>query len=93
MKIRKTAEQKNVTLNTEYYTQFQINEMLQLREICYFNENLKQTYEPLKSWDINETELRIFTEDLEEIKVVLDEYGHYTTVAVGKNGITYYVNL
>lgn len=77
MKIRKRAEQQNVTLNKEYY----------------IDKDFNQCYEPLKSWEIEDTEFRIFTEDLEELKVALDEYGHYTTVAVGKSGNTYYVNL
>ena len=93
MKIRKRAEQQNVTLNKEYYINRDIEMLLLTREICYFDKDFKQCYEPLKSWEIEDTEFRIFTEDLEELKVALDEYGHYTTVAVGKNGITYYVNL
>ena len=38
-------------------------------------------------------DFRIFTDDLNEIKVELDEYKYYTTVAVHKNGNKYNVVL
>lgn len=93
MKIRKKAQQHNVVLNKDYYTQGELNMLLETREICYFDKDFNECYAPLKSWEVEETELRIFTENLEEIKVSLDEYGYYTNVAVGKNGLTYYINL
>ena len=96
MKIGKRAEQKNVVLNKSHYTVYQLEDMNDNKEICYFDKyfNCKYDAKNLTHWEIlDEIEFRIFTEDLEEIKVVLDECGHYTTVAIGKNGKTYYVCL
>lgn len=97
MKILKKAEQKNVVIRKECYTIHQINEMLSNREICHFEKNYPYTvsYKPLSFFDYGyeETVLRIFTDNLNEIKVILDKDGYYTTVAVGKNGTTYFVEL
>lgn len=80
MKIRKTAEQKNVILNTLYYTLEEIKEMEKNHEI----KNL---------FPKDETDnYRIFTDDLETIKVICKD-GFYTTVGIGKNGKKYYINL
>lgn len=92
MKIRKTAEQKNVVLNNSYYTIYQINEMLEKREITYFDEHINECYEPIRYYEMDEKQFRIFTEDLKEIKVMCID-GHYTTVAVGNNDKVYYISL
>ena len=93
MKIRKRAEQHNVLLNTDYYTVDQINQLLKLEVITYFDDDFNQCYDEVSSWEVREKQFRIFTDDLEEIKVVLDDYGHYTNVAVNKLGISYYITL
>lgn len=94
MKILKTAEQSNFIIDTSYYTLKQINEMLCVHEVCYFDSDYKQTYKPLETWEVDETVVRIFADDINEIKVVyLKEYGHYKVVAIGKNGKTYYIDL
>lgn len=93
MKILKKAEQKNVTLNKEYYTASNINDMLSSKEIFYFSKNLNPIHDPISSWSINEMVFRLFTEDLTDLKVILDEYNCYTTAAIGKNGKTYFVNI
>lgn len=80
MKVLKKADQKNVTLNTNYYTESQIDEMVKNLEVCKFDFDKPITY-------------RIFLSEVKELKVVLDDYRFYTTVAVGKNGKLYYINL
>lgn len=93
MKILKKAEQKNVVIEKDYYTVREINEMLAAREIFYFGDNCEQKYEPVNGWESSEISFRIFTDNLAEIKVVLDESNFYTVVAIGKNGKTYNVSL
>lgn len=93
MKILKKASQKNVILNKNYYTQGQINEMLYNKEIFYFDEHFEPCYEQMLCYQIASNDLRIFTENLSEIKVELDDIYHYTNVAVGKNGKKYFVAL
>ena len=44
-------------------------------------------------YEVERTEFRIYAEDLKEVKVIVDEYGHYTTVAIGKNEKTYFITL
>lgn len=93
MKILKKAEQKNVELDKEYYTMKDINDMLCNREICYFDENNNECYNHINYFDtMEETIFRIFTENLQEIKVVLYD-GYYHTVAIGKNDKIYHVLL
>ena len=93
MKIAKRAEQKNIVLNRDYYTPAEINLMLAAGEIFYFKEFCQTSTDPVDTWDFDRTDFRIYTDDLSEIKVVLDEYKFYSTVAVGKNGKTYFVNI
>ena len=97
MKILKRAEQKNVILNKYYYTEDEIKNMLNSGEIFFLNSsNSKKSgyekYERLTKEGID-IELRIFTSDLKELKVVLDEYGMYTTVGETENGRRYYITL
>lgn len=96
MKIRKYAEQRNVILARDYYTDYEINMLLETKEIFFITDSFKQSYdlEDVPYFDRKYIEFRIFTDDLEEIKVVYNkEYGHYETVAIGKNGLTYHINL
>lgn len=91
MKILKKAEQKNVILNREYYTDREIFDMLVNSEIFYFDRESKTVSYNECVFD-DEDVFRIFTDKLSEIKVVLDN-GFYTNVAIGKNGKTYFVEL
>ena len=93
MKIRKNANQHNLILNKDYYTLTDITEMLLNKEITYFIGDYEECYEPLTACELEYTTLRIFTENLVELKVVVDEYGYYTNIAVDKNGKKYYVTL
>lgn len=91
MKIAKRAEQKNIMLDMARYTNYEIKEMLRNDEAFFF-EGTKISYDAETYGYYNSTEVRVFTANLSEIKVVLDD-GFYTTVAIGKNGKTYFVSL
>lgn len=93
MKVIKKALQKNVALNQDYYTFFDIQDMMLKKEICFLDENLNEKYN-LKDYILNHhnESLIVFLEDGDEIKVALDEYGYYKPVLI-KNGKKYYINL
>ncbi len=87
MKVLKSAEQKNIIIDTEMYT---VPELLELfkygcwylynNEICQNEDDYQWIYQT------NKLELRISTSALNEIKVVYDkEFGFYATVATLKN--------
>lgn len=90
MKIRATAKQKNVVINKDMYTVSEINRMLLNNEIAYFTEWGATSRETLNGYD--GVTLRIFTADLVELKVICED-GYYETVAIGKNGVQYYVEV
>lgn len=82
MRPLKRAKQQNVELNTDYYTEVEIVNMYNNFEIDYLDPSI-------------DPELKrpvIYTEDIKNLKIVLDEFGYYTTVAV-KNGKEYFVKL
>ena len=93
MKVVKKAKQKNVVLNQDYYTFFDIQDMIEKKEICFLDENLNEKYN-LKDYILNHhnESLIIFLDDGDEIKINLDEYGYYKPVLI-KNGKKYYINL
>ena len=94
MKILKKAVQKNVVLKKSEYLLDDINTLLNERKIWYFDESFEICYDEvnyIKKY--NDTEFRIFTDKLTEIKVVLNENGFYKTVGIGKDGYKYFVEL
>ena len=93
MKVVKKAKQKNVVLNQDYYTFFDMQEMLEKKEICFLDENLNEKYN-LKDYILNHhnESLIIFLDDCDELKIALDEYGYYKPVLI-KNGNKYYIKL
>ena len=95
MKILKKAVQKNVVLAKENYTVDEINSMLNERKIFYFDEkNLVVCYDEVSFFGkYDDTEFRIFTDKLIELKIILDENGHYKSVGIGKDGYKYFVDL
>lgn len=92
MKVLKSAEQKNVKLNNWYYTIFQIKEMLENKEIFFFDEDLQVCYDTSKYWNEDEQRLHIFLTKGDEIKVVIDD-GVYTNVLIKANGRKYFIEL
>lgn len=93
MKLRETAKQQNVLLDTASYTRAQVDAMYEAKEIwCLSNEEFKAVYHRVIDELTEREEPRIATDELVEIKVV-NENGWYETVAIGKNGKKYYVVL
>ena len=94
MKILKKASQKNIEINTDFYNVYQINEMLDRKLIFYLDEEFNEKYDNISSFDLFEGEytFRIFTSNLKELKVVLDD-GYYTTIAITNEGEKLYVKL
>lgn len=93
MKISKKAEQKNLVVKKDYYSTKQLNEMLKLKTIFYFNENLSEEYDEIDSWEVKDLEFRIFTENCKEIKVILDEYNDYNTAVLTNDNHMVYVEV
>ena len=94
MKILKKASQKNVEINTDFYNVYQINEMLDRKLIFYLDKKKKKKYDNISSLDLYEGEytFRIFTSNLKELKVALDD-GYYTTIAITNDGEKLFIKL
>ena len=94
MKILKKSQQKNVEINTDFYNVYQINEMLDRKLIFYLDEELNQKHDNISSFDLFEGKytFRIFTSNLKELKVALDD-GYYTTIAITNEGEKLFVKL
>lgn len=93
MKIRKTAEQKNIVLNHYYYRPVECEELLEKNEAFYLHNN-EICYDADSYWERKQPTLRVFTANLKEIKVVYDKPSEsYTVVGIGVNGKTYYLQL
>ena len=85
MKKKKKAAQQNLMLDTDYYTREEIKRLKDLGIVCDLKEMYKGTFE--------EETLVIFTEELKEIKVILDDYGMYKTVAVNFDNEKFFIKL
>lgn len=85
MKILKKAEQQNVKLNTYYYNRKDIDKLKSLGIVTDLKEMFTDVFA--------KEELVIFTEQLEEIKVVLDEFGSYTNIAITKDDRRIFIEL
>lgn len=92
MKVLKNAMQKIVRLNDCYYTRNEIKEMLENKEIFFFDEHLQVCYETSKYWNDEKQLFFIFLEKGDEIKVEIDE-GYYTNVLIKENGKKYLIEL
>lgn len=89
MKIARNAQQKNVVLDRDYYTDREICDMLGAGEIFFFLPGGRISHDPEEGLD---REVRIFTDNLVDIKVVLED-GYYATVATDKAGRVHHVKL
>lgn len=96
MRPLKKANQKNLIIAKEYYTEHELMKMLENNEIWYLDDDMNFRCD-CNILNIPNQIFRINIEDLEnaikEIKVVLNEYGYYENVAVTKNGKVYHVEL
>ena len=86
MLTRKNSVQKNVTVDMSMYTRKEIEELLNVHVVCWFDEKLNQHYEMPEWWKYDKTIFSVFLEDTKEIKVVYNkESGFYYTVVVLKS--------
>lgn len=96
MKILKKAEQKNVVVANEFYTDNELENMMSNKTTWFFNSEYDICYDfeiyKEMQFEGKEIELRIFTSDCKELKVVL-ENGHYTTAAILNNGEKVFIEL
>lgn len=91
MKILKSAEQKNVGLIREFYTDEQINDFVEKGVVADFAADIAKID---KNFVGSDNRYRIFTSNISELKVVYDkEYGIYVNIAVMKTGEKLYITL
>ena len=88
MKVLNKANQKNVTLNKDNYSDYSIRKLLDNHEVCYFDDDFNQCYD----WFYNGKRLVVFLEKGDEIKVELFE-GYYTNVLIKPDGRKYFITL
>ena len=88
MKVLSRANQKNVELNKNYYTDYSIRKMIDNHEVCYFDYDLEECYD----YFYNSKSLVVFLEKGDEIKVELVE-GYYTNVLIKPDGRKYFITL
>jgi len=97
MKPLKKARQKNAPINKYYYSNSELLDMWNAGEIWTTERDENGEYlkpEPLKGYrNVIDYEFRLFLADIKDLKVALDDFGIYTTVAVSNSGKTYYINL
>lgn len=85
MKVLKSATQKNVLVDYNWYTVNEINEFLDKHILFTFDDNFKESYEHVNYSDSKE--VRLFLDNVKELKVIYDRvYECYTTVAVLNDG-------
>ena len=85
MKVLKSATQKNVLVNYDWYTVNEINEFLDKHILFTFDDNFNESYEHVNYSDIKG--VRLFLNNVKELKVIYDRvYECYTTVAVLNDG-------
>lgn len=81
MKPLKKAAQKNVQVNKEFYTA-DIADLLEIPGVF-----------DLSGVSADEGDYRVALSRVKDLKVVLADYGYYTTVAVMESGETIFVSL
>lgn len=92
MKVLKSATQKNVLIDYGWYTVNEINEFLDKHILFTLDDNFQESYEHVN--DSNIKEVRLFLDNVKELKVIYDRvYECYTTVAVLNDGNYIYVRL
>lgn len=79
MRILKKAQQKNFIINSYYYTESGLNELVQ--------EGIAHKI------DEGDTEYRVYADDCDRVEIKLDEDGYYTAVAMLKSGQNIYIEV
>ena len=94
MKILKNARQKNVVVDTGFYTLDEINGYIDEHLFFTFDNNYDESYSHVTNYMVKEREVRIFLDNVKELKVIYDrEYECYITVAVLNDDKYIYVSL
>lgn len=91
MKISRKAEQKNFVIERSRYTDSELKEMLERKEIFYFGKDYRDTY-TIEDWELRDVQFRIFTDCLASVQVELND-GFYVATATGENGKKYFVEI
>lgn len=92
MKILKSAKQKNVLVDGEYYTVTEINELLDKHILFTLDKDFKVSHEHIDRSGIDN--VRLFLNKVNELKVIYNkEIECYATVAVLNDGNYIYVRL
>ena len=85
MKPLKRAKQKNVEIDHDFYTIDEYDNLLNIDGVFDLRA-LDYSFE-------EENHLRISLEFVKDLKVILNEYGYYSTVAIMKTNEMIYINL
>ena len=95
MKILKNTEQKNVELNKDYYNEEEIRKLLENETIFYIDDSFEcsNNTDVMLRWIDEDVVFRISTTRIVELKVIVDDEGYYTTVAIDNDSNKYYVTL
>ena len=95
MKILKDAKQKNVELNKDYYNEEEIRKLLENETIFYIDDSFEcsNNTDVMLRWIDEDVVFRISTTRIVELKVIVDDEGYYTTVAIDNDDNKYYVTL
>lgn len=93
MKVLKNALQKNVILNKDFYTDYKIRELLNNKEICFFDDNFNENYDYTEYVrNFREPVLHLFLKQGDELKVE-ENLGYYTNVLIKNDGSKYFIIL
>ena len=92
MKILKKAQQKNIEVNTDFYSINEVNKLLDRKLIFYLDNEFNECYNNVTDIDFLENiyTFRIFTSKLKELKVILED-GYYKTIAITNDNEKIYV--
>lgn len=90
MKVLKSAKQKNVVLASEFYTEYEVCEMMDNHKVFFITSN-GISYDSV-AYMVTDTEVRIFTELINRLEVEYSkELECYMTVAILNDGSKLYV--
>ena len=85
MNVLKSAKQKNVLVDSGWYTDNEINDFLDKHILFTFDDDFKASYEHIKYSDGKD--VRLFLNKVKELKVIYSlETECYSTVAVLNDG-------
>ena len=95
MKILKKAQQKNIEVNIDFYSINEVNKLLNRKLIFYLDNEFNECYNNVTDIEYFENlyTFRIFTSKLKELKVVLNDDGYYTTIAITNDDEKIYVKI